>query len=308
MEFQTVISHGDVDGLVSASLFLKKFGIKCNLYFTSAARLRDTICTSMIGKNELKELYIFDIAANEKTMLLSSLYEKVLWIDHHQWKIKKIPSNIRIFVDRDSPSTSQLVSNFFGIKSELVELANQIDRNKIETDEAKFLRDLVAAIKWRYKGSFLNQKLRSMAKSLALHGIEKFEQSEKIAELINNYLQFVKKIEADLQQKIKIFEVNGKKIAIYESMQDVPIYLVNNKLLNHEKAPFDIIAVITHRLDFFTKNISTKVELRTHTSFDVYKIADLLGGGGHRVAAGATLNKYLNADKILEKIKSVISD
>jgi len=49
----------------------------------------------------------------------------------------------------------------------------------------------------------------------------------------------------------------------------------------------------------------TKVSLRSQNSFDVSSLARIFGGGGHRNAAGCTLNQDLNSAKelILKKIK-----
>jgi oligoribonuclease NrnB/cAMP/cGMP phosphodiesterase (DHH superfamily) len=299
------IAHADADGVISTALFLKKFSAQ-KIYFTSAAKFKDTICSSIIGNENLNELYVFDIAPNEKTFLLSSLYEKVFWFDHHVWQVKSKFKNIKVFVDEKAKSCSEIVSKVFGIESELVDLANQIDVNEVKTEEAKFLRDLIGAIRWKYSGALLVSKLRAVAKSLSSHGIEKFEQDEKFAELINSFNSFCEKVEKEVEKRIKIFEMNGKKVAVYETMENVPIFLIANKLAQHPNKPFDVIAVIMHRLNFLTKKISTKIELRTQTQQDVYEIAKFFGGGGHKQAAGATINEFLTSDKLLEVLRGFL--
>jgi nanoRNase/pAp phosphatase (c-di-AMP/oligoRNAs hydrolase) len=299
------IAHTDADGIISLSLFLKKLSPN-KFFFTSAAKLRDTICSSIIGNENLDELYIFDIAASEKTLLLSSLYEKAFWIDHHIWFVKNKFPNVKVFVDTKARSCAEIVSKIFEIESELVEIANQIDKNEVKTEEAEFLRDLVGAVRWKYSGAFLNSKLKAIAKALSSHGIEKFEQDEKFVDLLNSFRLECKKIEKDVEKKIKIFELNEKKIAIYETMKQVPIYLVVNKLIEHPQKPFDIIAVIMHKMNFLAKKLSTKIELRTQTQQNVYEIAKFFGGGGHEQASGATINEFLTSDKFLEIVKKFI--
>jgi len=299
------IAHADADGIISSALFLKKFLVR-KIYFTSATKLLDTICSSIIGNENLNELYIFDIAASEKTLLLSSLYEKAFWVDHHVWLIKNKFQNVKVFVDTNAKSCAEIVSKIFEVESELVDIANQIDRNEVKTEEAEFLRDLVGAIRWKYSGAFLNSKLRIIAKTLSSHGIEKFEQDEKFVDLINSFRLACKKIEKDIEKEIKIFELNGKKIAIYETMKQVPIYLVANKLVQHPQKPFDVIAVIMHKMNFLTKKLSTKIELRTQTQQNVYEIAKFFGGGGHKQASGATISEFLTSDKLLEILKGFL--
>jgi oligoribonuclease NrnB/cAMP/cGMP phosphodiesterase (DHH superfamily) len=299
------IAHADADGIVCIALFLKKFSPK-KIYFTSSSKLRDTICSSIIGNENLDELYIFDIAASEKTLLLSSLYEKAFWIDHHIWSVKNKFQNVKVFLDTNAKSCAEIVSRIFEVESKLVEIANEIDKNEIKSEEAEFLRDLVGAARWKYAGAPLNSKLKVIAKTLSLHGIEGLEQNEKFADLINSFRQDCKKIEKDIEKKIRIFELNEKRIAIYETMKQVPIYLVANKLNEHPKKPFDIIAVIMHKMDFLTRKLSTKIELRTQTDQNVYEIAKFFGGGGHKQASGATVGEFLTSDKLLEIIKKFI--
>jgi phosphoesterase RecJ-like protein len=54
----------------------------------------------------------------------------------------------------------------------------------------------------------------------------------------------------------------------------------------------------------------TKVNLRSQNQFDVSKIARTFGGGGHRNAAGCTINQHLEKTKsiILEKIQKTLKD
>jgi nanoRNase/pAp phosphatase (c-di-AMP/oligoRNAs hydrolase) len=300
-----VIAHADADGVISTAIFLEKFSPR-KIFFTSATKLKDTICSSIMRNENLKEIYIFDIAANEKTLLLSSIYEKAVWIDHHVWQLENKFQNVQIFVDRNAKSCAEIVSKIFEIESQLVDLANQIDRNMVESEEAEFLRDLIGAVRWKYAGSFLNSKLINIAKTLATSGIEKFERDEKLAELMNSFKAAIEKIGRDMEKKMKIFDVNGKKVAIYETMDQVPIYFVVNKLHEHEQAPFDVIAVIMHKLNFLSKSLVTKIELRTQTQQDVYEIAKFFGGGGHKQAAGATINEFLTSDKLLETLRNFL--
>jgi len=303
MEFPVVITHGDADGIISLALFLKHLGnSKVRIYFSSTFRLLPTICESIKGGN-LERLYVFDLSGNERVLRLASTYDKALWIDHHNWNVERIPENVELVLDNSSPSASMLVSKYFSIESELVEFANQIDMNAEKCEEALFLRDLIASLKWKFKGKLLANKLKTVTIKLAFSGLEALEKSSQIAELLSEYKKWIEEIEKTILPKVRIFNLNGNKVALFETFESIPIYVVNNKLLEHEEAPFDLVAVIMHKPDMRRKNIGTKIELRTQTDKNIFPIAESLGGGGHLKACAATLPKFMNAEKFVEFLK-----
>lgn len=302
---KVVITHSDADGLISLVIFLKaRDNPRCRVFFSSNSALRDVICSSIIGNEKLEELHIFDISPSEKTLKLASVYERVLWIDHHQHQKIVAPENVELVVDSSCRSAAQLVAKYFGVEDSLVEIANQIDTNNIRSEEAEFLRDLIGAIKWKYRGSLVSNKLRSIAKVLVSKGLEEFEREESVARLISEFREWQKKMEGEALKRVLFFEVEGKRLAVYESTFMIPAYLLTERLREHKSAPFDIIAMLVHKAQ--KDNIITKIELRTHTGFDVHKIANSLGGGGHKVASGATYEGFLSAKEFVEHAKNFL--
>ncbi|MCS7106319.1 MAG: hypothetical protein NZ942_03315 [Candidatus Aenigmarchaeota archaeon] len=300
MEVPFVITHNDADGIICLSLFFKKFGCKARVRFSSPSTIKKTLFSCLMrGKPE--NLYVFDISADSKSLFFSSLFEKAVWIDHHIWPKLGEYKNVETFVDPSSPSASQLVGKYFGLESELIKIANEIDRNEIKSEEALFLRDLIAATK--FIRSY--HKLRSIARDLAFSGIEKFEQDKSVAMLLKNYYEWKKRAEEDVMKKTKVFEVNENKIAVYESNNSIPVHIINDKLKEHSKAPFDFIVAIFHKVDEAKNSIITKLELRTHTGKDVHKIVSFFGGGGHSTAGGASIKGFLSTEKFLESIKNL---
>lgn len=300
MEIPIVITHNDADGIICLSLFFKKFGSNAKVYFSSPSLIKKTLI-SFIREGRLGKLYVFDISAEKKTLLLSSLFEKTVWIDHHIWPEVEKYKNVEVIVDSSSPSAAKLVGQYFNIESELIEIANEIDRNEIKSDEALFLRDFIAAIK--FNRSF--HKLRALARDLAFSGVEKFEQNKNVAMMLKNYYEWKERMEGEIIKKTKVFEINGEKIAIYESNSLLPVHIINDKLKEHQKAPFDLVVAIFHRFDQIKNNIFTKLELRSHTEKDVHKIVSFFGGGGHAKAAGANVKGFLSAEKFLETVKNL---
>jgi oligoribonuclease NrnB/cAMP/cGMP phosphodiesterase (DHH superfamily) len=299
------ISHSDCDGILSASVLFKHFGTsRIKTYFTSAAKLKLTLCRAVMDEY-LDQLYVFDLAADTKLLKIASVFEKIVWIDHHVWDDVEIPDNVQLIIDSSSLSATSLVSKYFNNYVEFAEIANEIDVNNVKTDRAKFFRNLISAVKWSIGANalLLARKLREIAHDLAFSGIEKFETDTSIASLLNEYNRWVAKIEKEILNKIKVFKTDGLKVAIYESTYFVPIYLIYHKLLEHQEAPFDIIAILYHTMG---RRIETKIELRTHTNKDILFIAKHFGGGGHRVACGATLSKLLFGNELVEIIKNLV--
>ncbi|MFH7882588.1 MAG: hypothetical protein QW140_02635 [Candidatus Aenigmatarchaeota archaeon] len=304
MSFPTVITHGDADGVISLSLFFKNLGnTRARVYFSSAFRLIYTLCKTIESDNTLKDLYIFDLSGNEKALRLASVFDKVIWIDHHKWSFEKKPENIELKLDSSSPSASSLIAEYFGVDSPLVKIADEIDVNSAESEEAIFLRDLIASTKWKFSGKLLANKLKNISIALAFSGLDEFEKRHQVAELLSEYRKWVKEIEQNILSKVRVFNVNDSKIAIFETFESIPVHTINNKLLEHEEAPFDLIAVIMHKFNVNTKNIGTKIELRTQTEKDIFPIAESLGGGGHMKACAATLKEFINTEKFVEFLK-----
>ncbi|MDI6806335.1 MAG: phosphoesterase [Candidatus Aenigmarchaeota archaeon] len=306
MEKIVLITHGDADGIISLSIALSKFrGEKPRIYFTHPAKLKDTLA-SLISRSEfLNRLFVFDMTANEKTMLLSSTFEKATWIDHHEWEISNYPPNVEVIVDKSAASAAELVAKYFNMESELVELANQIDKDEIKTSEAEFLRNLLGALRWKYSGALLYNKFLSLSKTLSFHELAELEQDMSVARLVDGYLKWLKDAEARVLERTKTFKVNKIKVAIYETTKFLPMYILTKKLIAHEDAPFDVIIGLVRQIDRAKRRIYTKLELRTQTNEDVYVIAKEFGGGGHRVAAAATLREFLTIDALLNKIKEL---
>ena len=298
-----ILSHGDADGVCSVAVFYKaKKSSRIPVIFTSPAALKDTLCRSMI-KRTLDELYIFDLAGIRETVRIASAWEKVIWLDHHSWKPEDKFENMEIVI-KHYPSATKVVAEYFDIKDKIIEIANEIDTNSVKSSEAEFLRNLIGAIKWKFNGKKeLNSKLREISKEIAFKGIEEMQAKENHAKLIQEYNEFIEKSLREVVQKIKIESINGMKIAVYESTKFLPVYAITEKLSEHAEAPFDIIAVISYRAS--DKGILTKIELRTQTGVNVKKIAEMLNGGGHEIAAGATVEELYTGARIIELIKNL---
>ena len=293
-----IISHADADGIISAS-FLLKLKPRSHLYFSSSTYLHRTICKLL--DFDIENLYILDISANRKTILLSSIFNKAIWIDHHQWGNLEIPKNVEVFVE-GVESTAKLVAKILRFEDPLIEVANEIDTNNVKSDSAKFFRDLISAIKWKY-GKTQSLKFRQIAKMLAFKGLDELEKDVENAKLIEEHLNWLQSIIPEILEKTKEFEVNGKKILIFETTKSLPVYFIYENL--KKSRPFDILCVFYRKIDMKRKIPVTKIEVRSNNE-DALKIARIFDGGGHKVASGATINRYLSIEEFLNRVREVI--
>jgi nanoRNase/pAp phosphatase (c-di-AMP/oligoRNAs hydrolase) len=293
-----IISHADADGTISASLLLK-LKPRSSLYFSSPTFLHKTICKLL--DFDVENLYILDISPNRKTILLSSIFKKTIWIDHHQWENLEIPNNVEVFVE-EAESAAKVVAKVLKIEDPLVDIANEIDTNNIKSDSAKFFRDLISAIKWKY-GKTQSLKFRQIAKTLAFSGLDELEKDGENIKLIEEHSNWLQSIVPEILEKAKEFEVNGKKIVIFETAKSLPVYFVYDSLKKSKS--FDVLCVFYRKVDMRRKIPLTKIEVRSNNE-DALRIARIFDGGGHKLASGATINRYLSIEEFLDRIKQVI--
>ena len=293
-----IISHADADGIISAS-FLLKLKPRSYLHFSSSPYLHKTICKLI--DFDIENLYILDISANRKTMLLSSIFSKAIWIDHHQWEDLEIPKNVEVFVEI-AESAAKVVAKILRFEDGLVEIANEIDTNNIKSYSAKFFRDLISAIKWKY-GKNQSLKFRQIAKILAFKGLDYLEKDVENVKLVDEHLNWLQSIIPEILENTKEFEIDGKKILIFETTRSLPVYFIYDNL--KVSRSFDILCVFYRKIDMIRKIPITKIEVRSNSE-DALKIARIFDGGGHKVASGATINRYLSVEEFLNKIREVI--
>ncbi len=299
----TVMTHMDADGVISLSLFLKKIGgAKVRAYFTSPVQLRDTICRSVSGKKALGELYIFDMAGEHRAIYAAAMYDMVVWIDHHEWSPEISLPHVKIHIDSRAKSAAQVVSDFFGIFSPLVDLANQIDTNDVHDEIAENIRMIIGALRWKFSGRELNQKLYKLAEELMR---DDFSLLTHYDEIVKEYREWLEKLKQKVKKEIKIFKVKDLWVAVFETLESVPVYVISNMLVEESDEPLDIIVILIHRVGRY--HPATKMEFRTHTDVDVLKIAKFYGGGGHRKASGATVEDIVTVPEVLNAIELLYS-
>ncbi len=291
-----VITHMDSDGVISLSFILRVRRVE-RVYFTSPTQLKDTLCYSMIGNKNLEEVIITDLTGSRETLILSSVYQSALWLDHHEWEDDlKIPENVKVVVKPGSKSAARVVAEYFGIESKLVDMADEIDTNSVESEEARFIRNVVGAIRLNYHGMKLNEKLMQFALDLNKEDFSLLK--EKYGEMEEEYQKHIERIANQVREKTRIYNIANLKVGIFETTESIPVYVATNELEDKE---LDILIVVSYRMNRNGKPY-TKLEFRTHTGKDVLKIAKFFGGGGHILASGATVPEIVTVTDILNVI------
>ncbi len=298
----TVLTHLDADGVICLSLFFMKFpDSKPRVYFTSPIQLRDTICTSVRHRRELGNLYIFDIANENRAIYAAAMYDKVLWIDHHRWDPEISFPHVEVVVDSSARSAADVVAKYFSLETPLVSIANEIDTNSVRTEEAEKLRTVIGALRWKYSGRELTSRLYKLARELTSGDLSFLDSYGCVEE----YKEWLREVGNRAVESLSVYRSAGLKIAVVETIESMPVYMLTNLLEEHEEAPFDIILVILRKV--VKGKAVTKMEFRTQTDINVLKLAKMFGGGGHVKASGATVDGIITVPEILRAVEMLYS-
>lgn len=297
-----VITHLDTDGIISLALILRVRRVE-RVYFSSPSQIKDTICYSILGHKHLDEIIISDITGNRESIILSSVYEKALWLDHHDWSsiTTKIPENVTVIVRPEKKSAARVVAEHFELNSVLVDIADEVDTNNIRSEEARTIRNIVGGLRMTFHGSQLKEELLNLAVELNKEDFNSLK--EKYRNIEERYKKYTEEIAREIREKTKEYVVNNLKIGIYETTESIPVYIAASEL---EYRRFDILIVMLYGISKNGKPY-TKMEFRTHTNTDVLKIAKFFGGGGHLLASGATVPQIITVLDVLNAISTLYS-
>jgi oligoribonuclease NrnB/cAMP/cGMP phosphodiesterase (DHH superfamily) len=289
------------------------------VFFTTPTKIFNTLAESIPpippGKNafSIGELYVCDLAVHRDSILGSTIFDNVVWVDHHEQgfivnELVKELDNVTLIIDSETDSAAELLSKHFEFSSGFENIANEIDTNNVTTPEEERLREVVGALKMKHSGNpnTLSQSLFELAQECS-EDIKKISD-ERYNEILEEYHNWLNGVDELITTKLAIHEINQKNVALFETQESAPVYAVFNTLKAHEKAPFDLIAILTHKPDIKKDRSSigkplTTIEFRTHTDINVYEIAKSFGGGGHKYASGAEVIDGMKGIEFLKKIE-----
>jgi oligoribonuclease NrnB/cAMP/cGMP phosphodiesterase (DHH superfamily) len=284
-----IISHDDVDGVISASIIKRKFGDA--YYLPSSPRNLPYHLSELNLENKI--VVLSDLSPNEEQIdtIYNSIEKitnskcEVIWIDHHSWppgSIEKIKEKAKVIVER-SVSAAELVAKVFELNDEismkLVSIANDADSANYSTEEAININRAIRNKK----------RLQYVFEALSEGRIN----DEKI-------LKWAKKEERN-DEKIK------------EYVKTLPVFLTKS---NYRYAVIDVrksklpgsltgkYASIEHNLDFTVviySNRSVSLYAGLNKNINLLTIARRFNGGGHPFACGCSPKLSLKS-RILDKL------
>jgi len=269
---RTCLSHSsDADGIVCAALFLKH--VKGD-GFVLLAEPYEIQGGSWV--NLFKWDYVLDLPCPPKAQV---------FIDHHKTN-KPSPRVKEVYHDPTSPSAAALALRAFKLEGDpvaqkLVELANECDTANITSDEAWELNDAV-------KGAPRSKRTK-LAKLLSKLGLEALKLPEVQGWIARNR----ERRERTKQLADKIPIEDGVFIEL-DGEEDVS---PRNLMITLEKRGAKVTCVITPRDGKYKVHLGS----RDDSDVDCSKIAAKLGGGGHKHAAGATVDDLNKALKVIAK-------
>ncbi|MGC9149930.1 MAG: hypothetical protein ACP5FX_02380 [Candidatus Micrarchaeia archaeon] len=291
-----IISHSqDADGILSAALAVRKAKIEKEGY--NIILIDYPEYDILIGKiKESKEgrIMILDIGPsheriNEVVEALKNSKSFITWIDHHTWKEnekKEVSKYCNLIVGKNS--TAFIFSRIFfndAFSRRLASIAEDTDffRNKLKISIP--LAQLI---------TYLNATSKEKLKEL----VEKFSEEkislEEIEKALEKGKEEIEKARERMKKSLRVYEKNKKRIGIVEMENLLNSSIEGNNLMKEKKLDLCIMV--------FKDEEGYRISIRGEKALE---LATILGGGGHKNAAGAFLRKN-DVFKVLERNISLI--
>jgi nanoRNase/pAp phosphatase (c-di-AMP/oligoRNAs hydrolase) len=285
------ITHTDSDGVITAYLINKYVERSKRIMFSNPSRIKDTILRSLIEEWEIKRLYVLDISGNERALRVASVYDYVVWIDHHEWIPENKYKNIEITIENE-PSAARVVSKKYGIEDPIVDFADHLDQNSPQNDLEVDFRDLISSIRNSYQRE-RDHILEKIVFDMMDNDLKTIIDLNK--KNIENFRIEMERLKSRIRENIKNIKVNDKNVYIVETDKNIPVY----KIQEIVPKDWDLIVVIYKRIR--GSYTSWKIEFRSR-ELDILPVAKLFGGGGHKKAAGASIIYNFEIDQLLRAI------
>ncbi len=261
----SVVSHGeDLDGIFSASLVLLIQPEDCTVFFSAPYEIRYS-----------KKFY--DLVLD----LPPPLGGTNILIDHHESNLS-LASRAKISVVRpEYPSTARLLYELIVEKEpsvreyeETVSLVDKLDTGNMNYESALF----TAAVRKLFK--FSRSDLLGISKELLL----KKPVTERDLINVPSVKREVQGIEREYGEQLSELLNMGGGEAILVEVKNLPSYLV--PMIQLPAKRYMIFGTITTGSD---EGLRISLRSRDDSPISALEIAKVLGGGGHRNAAGALI-------------------
>ena len=214
--------------------------------------------------------------------------------------------HVKVIISSDCKSAARVVAEYFGICNRddiagVVNIADQIDTNNVTAEEGELLRACVGYIKGRFSRDERDAKMLQLAENIAKLGLRAVYLDEYRG-YAETFINEITEALENIKDNVKTREINGFKVAFISPEMNIPVFAICN-MLKSEYGEYDII--IVKYTKYHGQGVTSKFEFRTHTGKNVYAIAKLLGGGGHTVASGATVEGNMAEDSIYSLLEVI---
>ncbi len=302
-----IITHVDADGIGSSALVIRSFGKReeyiqnINILYIQPDEVYRTlqrVAKEIISKSVKNHIYITDLAPNKDRIndirdILKRLIregKEVVWMDHHLWDDKWLDdlssSGAKIIVDTSTCATGVVRKNLLPHDPFAIDLEKvicSIDLWKFDDPRASFFTRLVS-----YKNT--NEWRREL--------INKLITADKVEEVIEWGMKYI----MDLVDK-ELYEYNYylKKYSIKElcGVKFVALVKEENSFIGTSQLGHYMLSITNSDVAVIIRR-NGSVSFRSR-EYNVRDLAVELGGGGHRLAAGASI-KLDPLAKILVKL------
>ncbi len=253
---------GDVDGIASAAIFLRKFP-KGVVILRAPAELQ---------RGRWYRLFTWDFVADLPCPPGARVRMRA---DHHK---TNVPCAERECYDPAAPCAAMLAARLLELESDPV--VQELIQAAIETDTANIVTEKVRLLDLAVRYSRYGTRLR-IAKKLAEQGVESVLNDEKVRKSIERGLE-AERIIDEITRAI-VDRARGEEIVLLYFPKRLPI-------------SFRQLNIKVQRSGYRFVNILVRLGYRTYRlycgadregKYDCTVVARALGGGGHKFAAGA---------------------
>ena len=260
-----ILYHDDLDGFGAAWAAWKKFGNKADYLSVDYSKPMPTGL-----KN--KEIYVLDFCYPEaETKALLKNNKKVMVIDHHISQ-KNIIKILKEYIWDIKHAGCVLSWQYFHPGKKIPRLIEYIESIDLWNFKLKNTREITSFLETLSRDFKIWDKV-----IFEIESKNKFSEYLEKGKVIAGFSRKIIEILASNSESA-VFE--GKKVSVVNS----PIFNseLGGYLLKKTKVPIVII--------WSLKNGRIRVSLRSLNGVDVSKLAQKYGGGGHKQAAGFSLN------------------
>jgi len=278
-----IVAHWDIDGIASAVLIARHYNIPIdNIRLSSTSRVYKFVKELVsIGLNHI---FVLDLNLNEKvTRDIARLTRKrgigITIVDHHEWSQSTLEfveslHNLRLILGSSYPCTAKLVHDSILSSAPLREEYKLLLDMAIDDDT--YSNKIPLTSKWRVLLRWGDWGLRYRTLEYWLDGLVWPEWAE--IEFQKIWKEYERLIYAAVES-VEDASVEGTRILFVYPDQKVHPGDLQHYLEN----------IVEKKADVYVFVYGKSVSLRS-AKLNVAEIARILGGGGHKKAAGASLN------------------